>query len=85
MLLTVKQTAEILGVSTGLIYAMVSARKIDHVRVGLGRGIIRIPEEAIEEYRKRNSVLAEDARRTEMPIMPPVLKHLKVPGPRRGP
>ncbi|MBI1213772.1 MAG: helix-turn-helix domain-containing protein [Alphaproteobacteria bacterium] len=84
-MLTVKQAAEALGVSTGLIYAMVSARKIDHIRVGLGRGIIRIPEEAIEEYRKRNSVLAEDVRRTELPMAPPVLKHLKVSNPRRGP
>lgn len=84
-MLTVKKAAEALGVSTGLIYAMVSARKIDHVRIGLGRGIIRIPEEAIEEYRKRNSVLAEDVKRPEIPIMPPMLKHLKVSGPRRGP
>jgi excisionase family DNA binding protein len=55
-MLTVKQAAERLGVSPALIYALVSARKIRHERHGLRRGAIRIPEDALDEYRRRCTV-----------------------------
>lgn len=54
-MLTVKAAAERLGVSPALIYALVSARKIRHERHGLRRGAIRIPEAALEEYRRRRT------------------------------
>ena len=57
-MLTVKQAAQKLGVSQALIYALVSARKIRHERHGLRRGAIRIPEEALDEYRCRRTVEA---------------------------
>jgi excisionase family DNA binding protein len=51
-MLSVKQAAERLGVSPKLVYALCAGRKIAHERYGLGRGTIRIPEDALEEYRR---------------------------------
>ena len=76
-MLTVKQAAERLGVSPALIYALVERRRIRHERHGLGRGVIRIPEDALEEYRQTREVGAAsaapvpDGRRVK-------LKHLRV-------
>lgn len=50
--LTVRQAAERLGVSPGLVYQLCAAGKIRHERHGIGRGTIRIPDDAIEEYRR---------------------------------
>lgn len=49
---TVKTAAEELGISVALTYALVAAKKLRHERHGLRRGTIRIPEDAIEEYRR---------------------------------
>jgi excisionase family DNA binding protein len=54
--LTVKQAAEALGVSQAIVYALCAARRIRHQRIGLGRGTIRIPEDAIAEYRESVTV-----------------------------
>jgi excisionase family DNA binding protein len=74
--LTVNDAAEHLGVSTQLVYALCAAGKIVHERYGLGRGTIRISEEALEEYRQRARV--EQGAPTPAP-----LKHLRPPSPRR--
>lgn len=58
--LTVKQAAERLGVSPALVYALCARRRLRHERHGLGRGKILIPEEALEEYRRRQTVDAEE-------------------------
>jgi excisionase family DNA binding protein len=54
--LSVRQAAERLGISTALVYALCVQRRIRHERHGLGRGVIRIPEDALEEYRKGTTV-----------------------------
>jgi len=69
-LLTVRDVAEILGVSTSLVYELIEARRITFHRVGRGnRGAIRIREEDLNEYlascrvrrlRSRLSCLAVD-------------------------
>ena len=51
-MLTAKETAQRLGVSPALVYALCASGKIRHERHGLGRGTIRISEEALAEYRK---------------------------------
>lgn len=51
-MLTVKQAAERLRISPALLYALCAAGKIRHERHGLGRGTIRITQEALDEYRK---------------------------------
>jgi excisionase family DNA binding protein len=49
---SVKQAAEQLGVSAKLVYSLCAGGKIVHERHGLGRGTIRIAEEALEKYRR---------------------------------
>ena len=77
-LLTVAETAERLGISLAVVYALCSARKIRHERHGLKRGKILIPESALEEYRRLRTVEVEDERRSE--TAPPLsnFKHLHV-------
>lgn len=74
--LTVKEAAERLGISPGLMYALVAARKVRHERHGVGRGRIKIPEDALDEYRRRQTVEAVAA-----PTAPAVrlrLRHLNL-------
>jgi len=55
-LYTVKEAAIRLMVSPALMYALVAARRIRHERHGLRRGKILVPEDALEEYRRRCTV-----------------------------
>ena len=66
-MLTVKQAADRLGISPALVYALCSARRIRHERYGLGRGKIVIPGEALDEYRNRCTVPAEEPETEETP------------------
>jgi excisionase family DNA binding protein len=52
VLYSVKQASELLNVATGTIYALCAAGKLRCSRVGLGRGVLRISDEAIQEYLK---------------------------------
>lgn len=65
--LTVKEAAEQLRISAALVYALCAAGRIRHERFGMGRGCIRIPVEALEEYRKT----------AEHKPTAPVLVHIK--------
>jgi excisionase family DNA binding protein len=73
MLLTVKQAAERLRVSPGLIYSLVGGRKLRFVRVGNGRGRLRIPEDAIEEYLARSTFAPQEPKAVPVRVR---LKHL---------
>jgi excisionase family DNA binding protein len=73
--MTVKQAAAKLGVSDSLMYALLSARKIRHERHGLGRGKIVITDEALEEYRRRRTVEAQEGRPAPAPKV--TLRHLQ--------
>ena len=55
-LLTVAEAAETLNVSAATVRALCARRLIRHERIGTGRGAIRVPEDAIEEYRKSRTV-----------------------------
>jgi excisionase family DNA binding protein len=68
--LTVKKAADQLGVSAALVYALCAARELRHVRVGLRRGRVLIPEDAIGEYASRRTVTV---RETAPPA--PAFKH----------
>lgn len=76
-MLTVKQAAERLGVSPSLVYALIAARALEHVRVGLKRGVIRIPEAALEDYRRRHAVGVADTPTTPEEVTLR-LKHLRL-------
>ena len=57
MQLSVRETADRLGVSTALVYALCARKRIRHERHGLGRGTIKITEEALEGGASRKSVV----------------------------
>ena len=74
-MLTVKQAAERLGVSPGLVYSLIAGKRLRYVRIGNGRGIIRVPEDAIEEYLARQTFGPEEPKAVEVPRQKP-LRHL---------
>lgn len=53
-LLTVKQLAERLGVSVSLAYRLLARGDFLMVRIGIGGGVIRIPESEIDRYLTKN-------------------------------
>jgi excisionase family DNA binding protein len=55
-LLTVKQVAAILQVSAATVYQLCAARKLPHVRVGVGRGAIRVDEDALAAFLQASTV-----------------------------
>jgi excisionase family DNA binding protein len=72
---SVAEAAKELGVSAGTVYGLCAGKKLRHERIGLGRGRIKIPEDALEEYRR--SVTVGTERAASLPPTPRVrLKHL---------
>lgn len=74
--MTVRQAAERLEVSPQLVYALLAAGRLRCVRIGVGRGVIRILDEHVAEY------LAGAQAAVKPPPPPPParqikLKHLK--------
>jgi len=59
-LLTVKQTAELLGIRPGTVYLWLAQRRLP--RTSLGRAV-RIPERAVEELIAANTAPAREDRR----------------------
>lgn len=55
-MLTVKEAAVRLRVSAATVYALCAARKLRHQRVGVGRGKIVIPPDALDEYLVKGTV-----------------------------
>ena len=56
-LLTIKDVAKRLAISTSLAYDLVHKEKILPTRVGNGRGTIRVTEEALKQYIERQTVV----------------------------
>ena len=54
--LVVKEASARLRVSCGTVYGLIAAKKLRHVRVGLGRGKILIPRDALEEFQRSATV-----------------------------
>jgi excisionase family DNA binding protein len=59
--LTVKEAAPRLRLSSASVYALCAAKKIRHQRVGVGRGKIIIPLDAIDEYLAKGTVKSTEA------------------------
>jgi excisionase family DNA binding protein len=53
---TVKEAAEWLRLSTASVYGFCTAKKLRHQRVGVERGRILIPPDAVEEYLAKGTV-----------------------------
>lgn len=67
-LLTPRDAARALGVSPATIYALVAAKAISHVRLGLGRGKIAFSEAHLQEYLRRNEVRAAAPPAPQQPL-----------------
>jgi excisionase family DNA binding protein len=58
-----------------LVYSLISSGKLGHYRIGNGRGRLRIPEDAIEEYLARCTFgVREEKPAARMPR----LKHINL-------
>lgn len=73
---TVGEVANILQVSPATVYALCALKKIPHLRIGAGRGTIRIRHADLEEYLAKAKV--ESETNTAPKASPIKLKHLKV-------
>ena len=60
-LMSVKEAAIELTLSAASVYALVAAKKLRHVRVGVGRGKILVPSDAIREYLSKGTVVSTEA------------------------
>jgi excisionase family DNA binding protein len=70
-MLKVKDVAEQLGVAQGTVYQLCASGKIVHLRIGRGRGAIRIEPAAVADY--------VEAVRVRTPEMKPgEFRHLKL-------
>lgn len=65
---TVKEVAEFLGISAAMVYGLCTKRKIRHIRLGVGRGTIRIPEDALKEFLAGATVQTEDPTASTPPL-----------------
>ncbi|WP_171475774.1 helix-turn-helix domain-containing protein [Frigoriglobus tundricola] len=70
--LTVKEAAAQMRVSAATVYALCAARKLRHQRVGVGRGKILIPPDAVTEYLAKGTVPSAEGA-----VPPPARKVLK--------
>ena len=71
MLHTVKETAEKLNVSETTVYGLVARGSLASHRIGVGRGTVRITQQAIDRY-------LTDCRETPPTQPGATLRHLKV-------
>jgi excisionase family DNA binding protein len=71
----VKEVAARLEVSSATVYGLIAAGKLRCVRVGLGRGAIRILDEHIAEYLQKAE---PGAKQPPVPARKPVLKQLSI-------
>lgn len=60
-MLTYKDAAKLVGVKLGTVYAMVSQRRIPHVR--LGRRLVRFPRSELMRWLNERLVAAESGSR----------------------
>jgi excisionase family DNA binding protein len=58
---TVSEAAPKLRLSAASVYALCAAKKLRHQRVGVGRGKILIPADAIDEYLAKGTVKSTES------------------------
>jgi excisionase family DNA binding protein len=72
-MLTVKEAAKKLGVSSSLVYELVAGRKIGCFRPGTGRGGIRFTDEQLSTYLESCRIEPQTAS-----LIKPKLRHLRL-------
>jgi excisionase family DNA binding protein len=70
MSITVREVSHRLGVSAATIYSLCAVRRLGHIRLGVGRGTIRIREQDLDEYLAKAIVAPEDMTRQPVCIKP---------------
>jgi excisionase family DNA binding protein len=73
---TVRDVAAILHVSAATVYALCAQRKLAHIRVGAGRGTIRIRQEDLDAFIAGATVQPGEPTAPRPP--PAALKHIKL-------
>lgn len=74
-LLTVRDTATRLNVSIACVYTLLTQRLLPHIRIGRGRGTIRISESDLADFVEKNRVaLRQQAANVPVPASPGCLK-----------
>ncbi len=74
--MNIREAAVRLEVKPSTVYQLCSAGRLPHVRIGVGRGTIRISESDVEAYLRSARVEAREAgrvspRRARLPAVPP--------------
>lgn len=78
----VREVAVALGVSVQTVYLLCAKKRLRHIRVGVGRGTIRVPADALQEY--INGATVGPGQPTIIPQTKSVKAvHLRLPSSRR--
>lgn len=75
MWLTVQDIAERLNISKTCVYSLIAGQGLPHVRVGVGRGTIRVREEDLTTWLEQR--LKEKGEKPS-PVLRPKLKHIRL-------
>ncbi len=59
-LLTIKEAAERLNLCQATVYELCAQRKLRHVRLGVGRGTIRVSEADLDQYLQEATVQPDE-------------------------
>ena len=81
MFLTVREVADRLKVSPGCVYSLITRTELPYLRIGLGRGTIRIREDDLDRYlttRHQGTPMKMSPQPVWQPKKKP-LKHLRLP------
>ena len=77
-MLTISEAALRLGVSEGTVRRLVNKQRLRHVRIGCGRGVIRIPEDALDDYLGGATVGPRPDKPRPRPMLRVALRHLRL-------
>ena len=78
-LMTIKELAERLGISRSSAYQIVEKKLLPVIRVGTGRGVIRITEEDFQAYLNQSRIEVQSEPMRSVPKTPPSrLRHLRL-------
>lgn len=75
--MTVAQAAKKLEVCPSTVYGLIAAGRLRYVRVGLRRGVIRISDDAVQEYLARCTFEVKEEKAAPVSSSPK-LKHLRL-------
>lgn len=75
-LLLIREVARWLRCSQSTAYGLVASGALRHVRLGVGKGGIRIPVDAVQEFLAKRQTGAAEPKPSPPPRKPAKLKHL---------